>query len=114
MFLCSFSIADPVIYIPEETIYAPENSRVQIRATVYSSDLNSLVVTWYHEGNLIDIASNSRYFLNTEGRMNLHVLVITRVEMALLGRYKAVVTAGNRNHTDIVQLAFPGNFIVSI
>ena len=109
--LCLFTLlcfaADPVIYIPDESIYAPENSRTQIRATVYSSDLNSLTVLWYHEGTLIDTASNPRYSVSAEG-MSLHILNIARVEVALLGRYMAVVTVGNMNRTDVVQLAFPG------
>ena len=105
--LCSGFAADPVIYIPDETIYAPENSGTQIRATVYSSDLNSLTVLWYHESTLIDTISDPRYSVSAEG-MNLHILNIARVELAVLGRYMAVVTAGNMNRTDVVQLAFPG------
>jgi len=105
--LCLPIAADPVVFITEEIIYALEGSAVEIRAAVSSSDLNSLVVEWYHEGSLINVASDSRYSLRTEG-MGLRILSIASVGTDTLGRYEAVITIGNRNQTDTVLLAFPG------
>lgn len=107
--LVSIFAVDPSIYIPDETIQVLENSHLKIRATVYSSDLNSLVIKWYHEGSLISTTNDPHYSESTQG-MNLHTLNIARVELSLLGKYEAVVTAhpGDRNHSDAVQLIFLG------
>jgi hypothetical protein len=98
--------ADPVIYIPDETIYVSENGLAEIRAVVYSSS-DSITVAWYHEGLRINAATDTRYSVSAQG-LTVHILTVTRVETALLGRYEAVVTAGGKNRSDTVQLAFFG------
>ena len=105
-----FCIADPAVFITEEIVFAAENSSAEISATVFTSDLNSLVIEWYHEGTLIDAASDPRYSVSAEG-MSLHILNIARVEAALLGRYQVVVSTGDRNQSDAVELAFPGMYV---
>jgi hypothetical protein len=96
-----------VIYISDETIYVTANGPAEIRAAVYSSSDSSFTVAWYHEGLRINAATDTRYSVSAQG-LTVHILTVTRVETALLGRYEAVVTAGGRNRSDTVQLAFFG------
>ena len=65
------------------------------------------MVAWNHDGSLINTDRDSRYSVNIQ-EMNLYILNIPRVEVAVLGMYQAVVTAGNSDHSDTVLLAFPG------
>ncbi len=81
-----------------------------IRATVYNSDLNSLVIEWYYEGSLIT-TSDPGYSVSAEG-MSLHTLSIASVGVDTLGTYQAVVTVGDRNHSDTVRLALTGNITI--
>ena len=65
-----------------------------------------MAIAWYHEGSLINPATDSRYSVSQEE--GLYTLTVIRVVTGLLGRYVAVVTAGGRNSNDSVRLAFPG------
>jgi hypothetical protein len=103
---CTTFPADPVIYIADEIIYAPENRQAEINASVYSSNTHRLA--WYHEGRLINVTSDTRYTVNSSQGFYLYTttLTITRLEATLLGRYDVTLTAGNVNHSDTVQLEF--------
>ena len=79
----------------------------EIRATVFSSNLNGLVLRWFYEGSLLDPDSNPRYSLSMEGS-SLYVLTVASVGADTLGRYQAMITVGGRNKSDTVQLALPG------
>ena len=80
---------------------------MEIRATAYSS-FRSLVFTWYHEGELIDIANDSRYSVSTEQMRTtvVQTLNISSAHETLLGRYEVVVTTIYGNKSDTVELAF--------
>jgi hypothetical protein len=64
-------------------------------------------VAWYHEGRFIDVTSDTRYTVISQGfYLYISTLTITRLEAALLGRYDVMLTVGNVNHSDTVQLEF--------
>lgn len=99
-------VADLVLYIPEETIYVLPGRTAMIRASVYSSDLGDLMVHWYHNYSLINIASDTRYSVSVqESVTSLYTLNIIRVEEDLAGLYEVAIRDGIRSfQNDVVLL----------
>ena len=98
----------------DRTVYTAENSHAQIRAQVFSSDLNGLVVSWYHEGNLINNTryNDIRYYITITEGLSVYILNIARVQRANLGMYEAKVTSGNNiSYSDFVQLEYAGTMV---
>ena len=101
IFIMNWFLADPVIHIPEETISANVGDEVVIRAAVYSSS-SDIVVMWYHEDSLIG-PDNDTYVIGSQGRYIYNLTISTVVE-TLMGRYMSVVITHGGNSSDSVQL----------
>ena len=105
--------ADPAVEFAEHTVYAVAGSTVQLVATVHSSDLEAVVVRWYHDGALIDTSTKTAYGIGRIGS-NMYALSVVEVGRGDLGRYVVLVCVGERNDSDTVQLVFPGVSINSM
>lgn len=101
--------ADPAIEFADHVVYAREGSTAQMVVTIHSSDLDALLLTWFHEGLPIDTASDPGYFVTKEGD-STYVLNVVDVVSDDLGGYVVMASVGDRNDSDTVQLMFPGMY----
>ena len=73
---------------------------------MFASPPESAVVQWYHEGRLIDDASESQYTATSSG--DIHMLTVNSVSANEIGEYTIVVILNGVNATDGILLDFPG------
>ena len=76
---------------------------------MFASPLSQAVVQWYHEGRLIDDATESSYTASSDG--DLYRLRVNGVSENEVGEYTIVVTLNGVNATDEIALHFPGTHI---
>lgn len=103
-------VADPAIYIANgTTIYVTPGRTAQITAVVYSSSQNdgSISVEWFYEDTPINTASDPLFSVTMQDT-NKYALNIANVDMAVLGRYKAVVSVNGTSQNATFRLVFPG------
>ena len=100
-------IVDPALHITEDVLYIRMGKSAEIRALVYSSSPNNLVITWHHNGIRINPTTDPRYSLSMEG-MGIHVLTIRSVAVNTLGTYRAVATVEDRNQDDSILIGHQG------
>lgn len=94
--------ADPAIHIPEETIGVTEGDNLLIRAAVFSSSPDRMIL-WYHEGIHIDQVLDTRFNISEEE--SLSTLTISMFTNDLMGRYQCrIINNNGRSQRDTVQL----------
>ena len=100
------STANPAVIIQSRVQYVLAGTSTTLEARVFASPPESAIVQWYHEGRLIDDASESEYTASSSG--DIHMLTVDSVSPNELGEYRIVVVLNGLNATDEILLHFPG------
>ena len=97
--------ANPAVVIQSRVQYVLPGTSTTLEARVSPPD--SAVVQWYHEGRLIDDASEAEYTATSSG--DIRMLTVVSVSENEIGEYTIVVTFNGVNATDGILMEFPGS-----